>query len=1050
MIKKLHFKWLLLLLMLVGVGTTAWAEDKTITLDYNSFGLTSSYAMKTATVDGYSFTVDQGYKGTGNTIQMNSSKGSGILYNTKAIPGLKSITVNVSSGNKTYTITTGSFEKPTANSQTGTTGGTYNAASGDTYFQLKVSGASYFSSIVITYDDASVSDLEDSDFTLTGAPVALSFDLFDDADAKAISYTTSSTGAVTVNASEYVEAVVNEIAKTITVTPSKKTSGPVEITVNQEADDTYKAGSATFTVSIDDSTPFTGGNVTFDATTDKGTSPLTKSVVTFTCNNGLLNNGSEYRLYKNSSTVFSLSEDAISDGYIITNITFTGVSGNPASGFATQDGWTTDENDGTWTGEATSVSFAASGAQVRATQIVVTVEIAAPKVLSSIALSGEYPTNFHVGDTFSHEGMIVTASYEGDKTADVTAEANFAGYDMDTAGEQTVTVSYTEGEITKSASYNITVNAPASLISISLSGTYPIEFQQGDTFSSEGIVVTANYDDETTKDVTEEAIFSGYDTANLGQQTVTVTYEGKTATYVITVVEKKGTEDNPYTVAEAIAYIKTLGSSTSADDVYVSGIVSQVDSYNSNYKSITYWISDDGTTTGQMEVYSGKGLDGADFSAVTDLVIGDIVTVKGKVKMYNTTPEFDKNNQLVSITHSTVTSITVNPTTVSLAANDTEGEFTYTINNPIEGTTLTAAPVAEWISNITVGTDKVTFNTTANEGAERAATITLTYGTLTKNVTVTQAKYVADYATLPFSFDGGRADVEEKDGLTQEGLDKDYNSSPKMKFDSAEDCVILKLNEAPRTIEFDIKGNTFSGGTFKVQTSADGETYSDMATYTELGNTETVILYNGNSDVRYIKWVYTVKSSGNVALGNIKVTNTINKHISNAGYATLYVPCALDFSGVSGLTAYTASLSESEVSFSSVANVAANTGVLLKGAEGTYAIPVASSSNNNTSALVGVNVATEVEGAGIFVLMKGEQGVGFYKTNNAFTVGAHTAYIPALSDPSRNFIAFDEATAIKAIESKQQSGEIYNLAGQRVKSAQKGLYIINGKKVVIK
>ena len=127
--------------------------DKTITLDYNSFGLTTSYAEKTATVDGFGFTVNQGYKGSGNVIQMNSSKGSGILYNTTAITGLKSITVNVSSGSKTYTITTGTSEKPTANSQTGTSTGTYNAASGDTYFQLKVSGASYFSSIVITYDD---------------------------------------------------------------------------------------------------------------------------------------------------------------------------------------------------------------------------------------------------------------------------------------------------------------------------------------------------------------------------------------------------------------------------------------------------------------------------------------------------------------------------------------------------------------------------------------------------------------------------------------------------------------------------------------------------------------------------------------------------------------------------------------------------------------------------------------------------------------------------------------------------------------------------------
>ena len=109
-----------------------------------------------------------------------------------------------------------------------------------------------------------------------------------------------------------------------------------------------------------------------------------------------------------------------------------------------------------------------------------------------------------------------------------------------------------------------------------------------------------------------------------------------------------GAMNNPYDVAQAISYIKTLGSNTSPNDVYVSGIISQVDSFLSAYNSITYWISDDGTTTTQMEVYSGKGLEGADFSEVKDLAVGDIVTVKGKVKMYNTTPEFTVSSQLVN------------------------------------------------------------------------------------------------------------------------------------------------------------------------------------------------------------------------------------------------------------------------------------------------------------------------------------------------------------------------------------------------------------------
>ena len=54
-----------------------------------------------------------------------------------------------------------------------------------------------------------------------------------------------------------------------------------------------------------------------------------------------------------------------------------------------------------------------------------------------------------------------------------------------------------------------------------------------------------------------------------------------------------------------------------------------------------------------------------------------------------------------------------------------------------------------------------------------------------------------------------------------------------------------------------------------MQTSEDGETYTDLETYTELGSTQSESFDNLGENVRYIKWIYTVKSSGNVALGNI-------------------------------------------------------------------------------------------------------------------------------------------------------------------------------------
>ena len=72
--------------------------------------------------------------------------------------------------------------------------------------------------------------------------------------------------------------------------------------------------------------------------------------------------------------------------------------------------------------------------------------------------------------------------------------------------------------------------------SIALSGTYQTSFNQGDEFNHSGMVVTATYSDSSTGDVSSEAVWSGYNMLNTGTQTVTVTYQGKTATYDINVV----------------------------------------------------------------------------------------------------------------------------------------------------------------------------------------------------------------------------------------------------------------------------------------------------------------------------------------------------------------------------------------------------------------------------------------------------------------------------------------------------------------------------------
>lgn len=107
-----------------------------------------------------------------------------------------------------------------------------------------------------------------------------------------------------------------------------------------------------------------------------------------------------------------------------------------------------------------------------------------------------------------------------------------------------------------------------------------------------------------------------------------------------------GTAEAPITVAQAIAVIDA---ESTASDCYVKGIICQVDSYNATYKSITYWISDDGGTTTKLQVYSGKGLNGADFSAKEDLSTGKTVVIKGNLKKYGSTYEFDKTSSIISM-----------------------------------------------------------------------------------------------------------------------------------------------------------------------------------------------------------------------------------------------------------------------------------------------------------------------------------------------------------------------------------------------------------------
>ncbi len=138
-------------------------------------------------------------------------------------------------------------------------------------------------------------------------------------------------------------------------------------------------------------------------------------------------------------------------------------------------------------------------------------------------------------------------------------------------------------------------------------------------------------------------------------------------------------------------------------------------------------------------------------------------------------------------------------------------------------------------------------------------------------------------AALPFTYDAGNPGTAMV-GLTSSGLGADYSTSPKMKFASSGASLILNFTGTPGVLSFKIKWYQVTSvarfpGDFTVMESADGVTYTNVQLYSSTSGTS---LTNGVvvtetfstllSTSRYVKWAYTAKTNGNIAIGAINLT----------------------------------------------------------------------------------------------------------------------------------------------------------------------------------
>ncbi|MDE5981139.1 MAG: hypothetical protein K2G61_04175, partial [Bacteroidaceae bacterium] len=183
---------------------------------------------------------------------------------------------------------------------------------------------------------------------------------------------------------------------------------------------------------------------------------------------------------------------------------------------------------------------------------------------------------------------------------------------------------------------------------------------------------------------------------------------------------------------------------------------------------------------------------------------------------------------------------------------------------------------------------------------------------------------------------------------------------------------------------------------------------------------------------------------------------TLSAEDTKGAWATAYLPFGVNLPA-ENLKAYAVTATENgSATLTEVPNIPANQGVILNGTAGEHHLTI----NKNAvwsgvdNKLRGTNENAPVSEPS-YVLAKPETEVGLYKaamTDGAWTNNGNKAYLPASEVTAGSpFLIFDfgTETAIEGVAAKDAGkAVIYDLSGRRVKSAQKGIFIINGKKVI--
>ena len=300
-------------------------------------------------------------------------------------------------------------------------------------------------------------------------------------------------------------------------------------------------------------------------------------------------------------------------------------------------------------------------------------------------------------------------------------------------------------------------------------------------------------------------------------------------------------------------------------------------------------------------------------------------------------------------------------------------------------------------------------------------------------------------------------------GATYAGNTNKVSTKFQLKEDNSVGVVVTSSVGRVKKISIAWNSGTTTGRTLNIYgtntpytTVAVGANEVSLGSFSSDDQSITELTIDADKNYGYIR---IAAAGGALYLDKIQIEwneDVVPMSVSDATWASFSSDKALDFTGTA-VTAYIAKEKDaSNVTLSGIAKVPASTGIVVNAPAGTYAIPVLSGDADATTGnLLQPWLTAGKPTAGTYYTLAVNDKNPIFKKSSGGTLAAGKAYLylsgtlaPVLNVSFEN----GDVTGIADVRSKMEDlrGEVYDLQGRKVAQPTKGLYIVNGRKVVIK